>query len=294
MYGKVLQEKENVKNKNITGKRNNLKFDRDLANRINKEYDELYSKEQVQENRQLPLEHKLLIASENYVYAVDKQETFVIAERPEEVLALACLAGCIVHDAGPYGIRNTMTNANEYGVTGVYALAVVPGNWLFSTLHEIYKKHSNPEDMPDVPVLLTETADFVDALAIGNKNWYYASSHGERYLIRGGENLVASRPTGVYCLGVHNETLYDGFAGGVFETVSGKLVAERKGNVRALVSCNGVLYDAGNYGCVFNTLDDPKGEHPIINFGKPIAAMTAVSNSIWKNSVWKTIVEHKK
>ena len=64
--------------------------------------------------------------------------------------------------------------------------------------------------------------------------------------------VVTDRPVHVLCS--HGGKLYDGGFTGVHETISGTEIAYRQRDVFAICSYRGILYDATQYGAVFDTM----------------------------------------
>jgi hypothetical protein len=276
----------------ITGDRKRKsKFDPDLANRVNKEYENMPAPE-LQGNGLPKGENGLLVALGSELYAVDNRNRYRILQRSGNIWALGCLSDGTVYDGGNYqGVYDTAKNELEYNHGPITALAAMGQELLFATGKDIRKTIQNHIPMND-KIKSMETGTSIDAIAVFNDKVYYSSCFGAIIDNDGlcqisnlDDRITTFREKRVYALGVHNGILYDG-GHNIYET-PGMKIAERRQIVRSLVSHNGILLDAGNYGCVFDTLNDPKGENPLMDFGMFVGQMLSVRMNVWESFAGK-------
>jgi len=87
---------------------------------------------------------------------------------------------------------------------------------------------------------------------------------------------VAERAASGLAMATLGGTIYDGGAGGVYETHSGETVAQRASPVMSLGVHDGVLYDATGHFQLHATLEDTQGDSPLVELDAPIHAMLSL------------------
>ncbi len=101
--------------------------------------------------------------------------------------------------------------------------------------------------------------EVVNSVSSGDRLVYSSGKEVFLYVDGVDDVLIAERSDYVWALCSHGGVLFDaGDYGGVFDTLNNVEVASRSSWVSALCSHDGVLYDGGLYNAVFDTLNNVK------------------------------------